>query len=803
MDPAASGPERHLHVRALGVVSHLPYLSYLDSFHPHSLAPSIMANDDEDRKASWSSWFAPGDTRQTPNQDNDVKPSPPAVSSFQAQETPQSETNPLIFFKHFVDDAFSAVTNFHKNVSDVQEALEDEHDKAYKRWTGADNTHLLIQIQGAWAKCTKAHVGVMGRPSNEARATARMLLLESARRNSHVDPSKITALFEDPEGDYPQWLGVEWFKSSPDSPVNLEADPALAKYDTKWRHAFEDLLEAALDKPMTSREKSGYRGSIGPTSTWRGPGLDWMLSLQCRGILPPQLPTMYSNATAASELFAREGLSNTMLGRWCQQHSPASEPELWERVRIKSEYTELLEAIETPAPEDTTWVYDKLEALGLPFKPVNTSMGECPDGLGRAVSGAIKSSHEPDTELDIYEQMYNDWLQDSEHQSDESEHSVTGARCPDELGRAVGDAARQEAARAFADEENGLNDCDAGVVADHTPDETTTASHALRDYQMQLRPLDEQSEKRRAMARAESFAHESEGSKSEARCPDELGRAVGDAARQRAARAFADEENGLVDCDAGVAADDTSSGNVALLDYLMQLKQLDEQNKRWATVRAESSANEQRLADREAAVMARLEQRLAEWKQLHHVLDATDWHKRPSNNSEKSSALNGCTSSKPESIREVERLVERCETLQRDQDSVKGEHRFYIDQLAEQLHALQDEHEELAVELADALERLEHKSHLLDQKDRQPSLAHPQNLAPAQADTSRPQVLSTLTTTETTRLPDGSVKTTVVLKRRFAGGLEETQESTQTSFEEPIAPTSGGHEPSRKGWFWS
>jgi hypothetical protein len=148
-------------------------------------------------------------------------------------------------------------------------------------------------------------------------------------------------------------------------------------------------------------------------------------------------------------------------------------------------------------------------------------------------------------------------------------------------------------------------------------------------------------------------------------------------------------------------------------------------------------------------------------------------------------------------------MVEKYEALQRDQDSVNVTHKFYIEQLAEQLQALRDEYEQLDEELAVALERLEHKSRMLEPKDRESSLAHPQKVAPAQADTNRPQVLSTLTTTETTRLPDGSVKTTVVLKRRFAGGLEETQESTQTSFEEPIAPTSGGHEPSKKGWFWS
>ena len=106
------------------------------------------------------------------------------------------------------------------------------------------------------------------------------------------------------------------------------------------------------------------------------------------------------------------------------------------------------------------------------------------------------------------------------------------------------------------------------------------------------------------------------------------------------------------------------------------------------------------------------------------------------------------------------------------------------------------------MELTDALERLEHKSRMLEQKDIRSSLDHPGKFAPAPADANRPQVLSTLTTTETTRLPDGSVKTTVVLKRRFAGGLEETQESTQTSFEKPSAPTSD-QESSKKGWFWS
>jgi hypothetical protein len=720
-----------------------------------------MANDDEDRKTPWSSWFAPGDVRQASNQGNEAKRSTPVASPSQTQDASKPESNPLITFKHFVDDTFSALTGFNRSLVDVHEARGDgehEFDKWYKRWTGAENTRHLVQLQGEWIPATKAICEMQGNPSNEARATARMLLLESARRNSHVSPSKISALFEDPAStygdEYPRWLSVDWFKNSTDSPINLEAHPALGKYDTKWRHAFEDLLEASLDKPMSSRERFGYRGSIGPTSTWRGPGLDWMLSLQCRGILPPQLPAMYSNASVASQLSASE--SRTIMGHLCQLYSPVWKPNTRERMELDYDYSELLRAIDTPAPEDTAPLYAKLEALGMPCRPEtsggdfgadkNESLiqqrmtqqattqesnptGGCPDELGHAVSEAARSSL--GSELDFYEQMYNDWVEDSEDQTTESDHSFV-ARCPDELGRAVGDAARQQAARAFADEENGLIGDDAGAVT-----KLNSGNHALQDYQMQLMLLDQQNKRRLATARAEAAEKENDLTYREAtmsrtkqrdaeqkhtqqeldasaRCPYELGHAIGEAAREEAAQAFTE--------------------------------------------------------------------------------------------SEISSALNGSASSKLEWLREVERMIQRRDTLQRNKDNINE---FYIDTLVEQLQALRDDHErlaeELAEELADGLEKLEQRSRMLEQKDRQSSHAHPQKPAPVQADASRPQVLSTLTTTETTRLPDGSVKTTVVLKRRFANGLEETQESTQTSFEEPTAPKpfSGGQESSKKGWFWS
>ena len=122
-------------------------------------------------------------------------------------------------------------------------------------------------------------------------------------------------------------------------------------------------------------------------------------------------------------------------------------------------------------------------------------------------------------------------------------------------------------------------------------------------------------------------------------------------------------------------------------------------------------------------------------------------------------------------------------------------------ELYEEIAALRNSHDDMVEELWKTRAQFEQqqKSHKLEQAKLSPALSQASN----QAGSDRPQILSTLTTTETMRLPDGSVKTTVVLKRRFANGLEETQESTQTSFEESTASNSGGRELSKKGWFWS
>ena len=90
----------------------------------------------------------------------------------------------------------------------------------------------------------------------------------------------------------------------------------------------------------------------------------------------------------------------------------------------------------------------------------------------------------------------------------------------------------------------------------------------------------------------------------------------------------------------------------------------------------------------------------------------------------------------------------------------------------------------------------------------------------------KPSVVSTLTTTERTTLPDGRVYSRLVLKKRFADGREESSETVQTNEASEgllkALPAMGGDEvtgPStrqterqterppekseKKGWFWS
>jgi hypothetical protein len=696
-----------------------------------------MASSDDGRKSPWSSWLAPGDVRRAENPspqqslDSDAKRQ---VSRERHEQSSQLEQHgndrsatstdtfsPLIAFKRFVDDQFAAITEFPSNVTELKrhsrelDAAYETQRQAQSRWTGSGGYHYA-DFQHMSRMCEPEGPG-------EAENLARMLILEAELKNQDVPTGKVIALFEDrdfnpkhvieanspwpfyysasskeaQEGYLPSdalshltpassthWLSVNWFKHSPYSPVNLEADTMLSQYDTKWRNSFEDLLEASLDKPMTSRDRKGGRPFGETISAWRAPGLDWMLSLQCRGILPPQLPSMYSQYRISRDY-----------------STPSSQRKFSFQESGRADVNEL--------------VYE----VGATTMPYRVKIATSKDQYRRAMNEAElepeericprhadnQSSEDYAYETSLAERYYRDQMSGS------SEANPSPNRCPDELGRAVGQAAREASETELTEldlyqqqlelleEQNAMN------LWERRRDEEAARQQSLVDeYRQQLKLLEEQNSRRRAMVATGYEDIE-----------------IDQAARQQAARAFADEENGLGE-DFGFEG--------------QPLRTL-----------------------RDSGAMA--------WYNGPRSEDFIAWARK------------------------------RVDDMQKQNDDFEDEQYALwnrVDELAENQRAL--------VERLDARER-EQKSRTFEQEDHVADRSLPLPLA---ADSNRPQVLSTLTTTHTTRLPDGSVKTTVVLKRRFADGGEETQESTQTSFDESAgAGNVVGQEPAkeRKSWFWS
>lgn len=667
-----------------------------------------MANGDDGPKSSWSSWLAPGDVRragtESPHQslDSDAKrlsqehqgqSSQLEQHGYGRSETSTETFNPLIAFKRFVDDQFAAITEFPSNINELKRHSRDldaeceAQRQAPRRWTGSGYRYADSEAINRVFSYDEL---------KEMKQLAGMLIREADWRNRDIPSKKIIELFEDHdfnpahviEANSPwpfyhsdssetligssrpsptHWLSVKWFKHNPYSPVNLEADTMLSKYDTKWRNAFEDLLEASLDKPMTSRERLGDR-PLGNTaiSTWRGPGLDWMLSLQCRGILPPQLPSIYSQGdvpTDYSETPAKQKLYIRTMGR-------ADVHDLVYEIAATTlpcryafdDYETMYSYMETDDAKEA-----KIDA-----EEVKLGSDEpiCPRHTDK------RSSEDDAYETSLAERYYRDQM------SDQGEAAPSPNRCPDKLGRAIGQAARES-------------------------DETLTELDLYHHAQLQRVKLFEDQNRMRLM---------------EVR--RDAGVNVGEAARQQAARVFADEENGLGEDSAAVAWYKGEPSGYPSASLAVA----------WTSILRDSISALEEQNDELMDDQMELRDRVVELK------------------------------------REQKALLERLEAHEQKQKTKPS--------------------------------MLGQEAHSADQ-----SLPLPLPFADSN---NRPQVLSTLTTTQTTRMPDGSVKTTVVLKRRFADGGEETQESTQTSFDESAATAVTGNpagqelsSKQRKSWFWS
>ena len=263
--------------------------------------------------------------------------------------TSPPNTSPFSTFKKYIDSNLGVLTesllNLPSNLVELREKMQRERElrkeeelDISRRWTGSSDSpdHIQLQVQRSTEQ-EKA----------DAHYLTAMLIAEATAKNKDVHIELIEALFRDPQtrfGDLdrfaspmlsmggacyykpesggnlpstrswawtsattPRWLSVDWFKRSPYSPIRLEAHPDLEAEGCKWRAAFEDLMNVTLGKPMVTEERWGFKPSLTEDrrhfqpmgdnrhSTFTGPGLSWLISLQCRGILPPLLPRYYND----------------------------------------------------------------------------------------------------------------------------------------------------------------------------------------------------------------------------------------------------------------------------------------------------------------------------------------------------------------------------------------------------------------------------------------------------------------------------------------------------------------------------
>lgn len=884
-----------------------------------------MAGGEDDRKSTWSSWLAPGDTRHTKGsaQHLDVtdhakratkcpKQSEPVPTSNGDADT--YETNPFIAFKHFVDGKFAALTDFSSNVAELKRNAQEEEAvyqaatrDHYKRWTGNNGIwHSIFRYPEALE------------PHDQAKAAASLLIEESRRRNCYIPTLRIMELYSEDKDfehldehhstavlgtahapeycfvqslesnhqilpsasellfwrkcngrfDSTRWLSVDWFKHSPYSPVNLEGDSDLSKYDTKWRNSFEDLLEASLGKPMTSEERSGHRLPGVPfTSTWRGPGIDWMLSLQCRGILPPQLPSLYSCVAIKESptLSLSDYLSAPQIKS--VENVPTRDPECrWQNAGYHTqsqlahaEYMQLVHEIATPVPRDGVLTVSELLASE------EQQLLPCPQG---------------NTALRNYQNQLMRWEQAFERQR--MQDAPMDSKCPDELGRAVGDVIQSNRAALAGSElteaqmaqmleahDEFLRERSASITDwdwdGITPKERQRwrEGRTSSEHQRQGGPITELDVYEYMDKHGDSYSEsdcvgpacgKQYNNFSVGKCPDGLGRAVGEAARQQAARAFADEENGLSDDEElddfdfdgfpDTRDEETSSEQAnreTLAAYQKELEHLKDPN--------EISVNE--LALVRLSLLNRFRLLLGEHQRvqdenshLHNILLAVQ---RDRDEDEQDSASEHSHSLQramheatqyftadevaehwekipqamdnadvPAAYRDTVRALQKLGEIIGELDARASDDNVLLLRVAdENMQRLLDENEFMRATQGAVLQELKalrddreeakqaaktHGSRQLSDRPFNDSLS-------AQPHADKPGVLSTLTTTQTTRMPDGSVKTSVVLKRRFADGREETQESTQTSFDDSVAPGVGGdregQKEKKKGWFWN
>ncbi|TKA83610.1 hypothetical protein B0A55_00397 [Friedmanniomyces simplex] len=704
---------------------------------------------------------------------------------FQQQPT-ESEIKPssggdnvFLSFKRFIDTNLGNLADsfrqFPDNIAELRAGMQEERGRRkqeeldiWRRWTGLEESPDHCQL-----------LRDRSSPADRQDAVdAALLLLKEARdRNAHIPAEKIEALYTDdnlgsldvfaspmlsPGGAcyYQQdggcnapstvifrsdfsshrWLSIDWFKRSPYSPVSLERLDGLQKPGGSWREAFEDLLAAALDKPMNSRERIGQRCPGGnPQSTRTGPGLDWMLSLQCRGFLPPQLPLWYNSSRTR-----RLPLTDELLEEQAKS------------IFRMNDFSQLIDEIATPAPqtlassgvnaytsdlpafdETSQWEYFKLRA----------------DGHSDATARSAMSTARNDTlqdrpsQLELFEQRNQKRIRD--HQREQEQAGMTKDR----------------------------------LFPDDSDDSESTTEQAYYEH---LQAIDEALKKELAGSRPRN---EKSGL---ATCPppqppsyeerlgwQPTGLSAIDLFDAKDTLAWALHDGDLESATQCFTNWHKAYGSVAdlLLIYRRNLVY-------------ETSLSSHRAALSEALIRS----------DLPHTAFARQELCRP---------VNAGDGNKAEGL-SVEEKRERRELVRRGMQVNAGvEARellvYPTNAMRDLVEGLEQQQEALGLGSGN-------KVMVGSPAAAAAATAAPVAVAKGGADEVKPKVdvLSSLTTTQTTRLPDGTVTTKVVLKQRFADGREESEEKVHTYQESPTSHQQGmeanGAEAENKkgrGWFWS